>query len=170
MLVKKEKSEDLMFYRMVEMNEAYAKNITKWRYKDHYSVYNFEDNEETLNELLTQEYYAVLDKNSMLIGFFCVKEAAIVPYGKKYHVYDDDNYLDIGLGIKPSLVGKRRGYPYLRFGLDYFKQKYNTNHFRLTVLDFNKRAIHLYHKIGFKIENYFKSQKDHYFLVMTLVD
>lgn len=159
-----------MSYQMVKMNEKHAREIMHWEYKNDLAIYNLEDNEETLDELLKLDYFSVLDENNHLIGFFCIKEAAIVPYGKAYHVYEKEGYLDIGFGLNPKLIGKRKGSPLFQFGLEYFKKNEKANRFRLTVLDFNKKAIHIYHQSGFKIENYFKSKMGHYFWVMTLED
>jgi len=168
-LVKSKRGKN-MSYQMLEMNETYAKKIMNWEYEGAHSIYNLENNEETLKELLQMDYYAVLSPKGCLVGFFCINEAATVPQGNAFHVYDNHDYVDIGLAMNPKLVGKRKGYAFLRFGLDYFKKHHKINHFRLTVLDFNKQAIHIYHQAGFKIENYFNSINEHYFLVMTLID
>ncbi len=159
-----------MPYKVVDMSEKYAREIMNWRYEGILSIYNLEENEETLKELLTKEYYAVLDTKNNLIGFYCAGEAATVPYGNEFHIYDNKDFLDIGLGLKPEYIGKRYGYPFLNCCLNFLKKKYNVNQFRLTVFDFNKQAINVYHKAGFIIENYFKSENGFYFLVMTLVD
>ncbi|QVK18215.1 GNAT family N-acetyltransferase [Mycoplasmatota bacterium] len=159
-----------MNYQMVKMNEKYAREIINWQYEGSLSIYNMEDNQESLDELLSLDYYSVIDVEGNLIGFFCTKEAAIVPYGNTFHVYDKTDYLDIGFGMNPKLIGKGKGYSLFQFGLNYFKKNYNVNQFRLTVLDFNHKAIHIYNKSGFEFENQFKSKTGHTFFVMTLVD
>ncbi len=157
-----------MSYQIEPMNECYAKEIMHWKYEDILSIYNFEDNAETLNELLTKNYYTVIDDNNDILGFFCSEDAAIVPYGNEYQVYDDKNYLDIGLGMNPVFINRGRGYPFLKMILNYFRKENHIHQFRLTVFDFNKRAIYIYHQAGFKIEDFFHAPNGHYFLVMTL--
>jgi len=158
-----------MSYTVMAMSEIYAQKIIKWKYKGILSIYNFKENDETINELLTKEYYVVLDTKAKIVGYFCTGESAIVPKGKKFGVYDDTSFVDIGIGLSPRLIGKGKGYPFFMFCLDYIR-KMNNNRFRLTVLDFNKRAIHIYHKAGFIIDNYFKSDNEKYYLVMILLD
>lgn len=159
-----------MQYKVVPMNRIYAKEIISWRYEGDLAIYNLDDNEETLTEILTKDYYGVIDGKENLIGFFCTGDAAIVPYGKQFNVYDDTNFLDIKIGIKPELIGKRKGFPFVKFCLDFLKKNDKVRQFRLTVGDFNKKAISVYHEVGFIISNYFQSESGSYYLVMTLID
>ncbi len=159
-----------MHYSVVKMNENYAREVIKWRYTGVHEVYSFEDNEETFNELVNLDYYVVINSNNELEGFFCMGKAAIVPYGKRFGVYDDRSYLDIGIGLNPENVGKRKGYPFFMYCINYIKKEFKINRFRLTVYDFNKSAIQVYHRSGFQIVNFFMGTTGNYFLIMTLID
>lgn len=156
-----------MDYQILPMKEIFAKIISNWVYKQPFSVYNMDGTKEDEEELLTQNYYVVVNEFDDIFGFFCIGLSAQVPYGNKFNVYNDKNYLDIGLGMNPKYIGQGMGNWFLNFGLTYFEKKYQNNKFRLTVLDFNERAIHLYHNNGFKISNYFNALNNRIFIVMN---
>ncbi len=48
------------------------------------------------------------------------------------------------------MCGKGQGYKFLRYGLSYAIDTFSENRFRLTVADFNVRAIKAYKKVGFE--------------------
>ncbi len=133
------------------MTRAYAVAICGWEYEAPYAVYNLHQNEDTLEELTNGDYYACLDPNDILLGFFCFGKSA------RISTAEPDAYkpgmLDIGLGMKPSLCGKGKGYAFMTAGLDFAKNKFSPTCFRLTVAVFNKRAIRLYERAGFRVSS-----------------
>jgi [ribosomal protein S18]-alanine N-acetyltransferase len=135
------------------MTEEYSKQILSWKYEAPYDFYNNEETSESLNELLENPYYAVLSHDQELVGFFCIGSAAQVPYGSTVGAYNED-LKDIGIGMNPSLTGQGFGMQFFSFILSYILETYQLESIRLTVAKFNKRAIHLYKKLGFvtKIE------------------
>lgn len=135
------------------MTEEYARQILTWKYEAPYDFYNNEESSESLNELLENPYYAVLNQNNELAGFFCMGKAAQVPFGYTVGAYSED-LTDIGIGMNPALTGQGFGAPFFSFILSYIQENYKVNSFRLTVAKFNHRALHLYMKLGFvkKIE------------------
>lgn len=141
-----------------------AKQIIKWKYESPYDLYNFEFSEESLNELLDGTYFEVIEKD--LIGYFCYGKSAQVPPGNDLGAYDK-NYVDIGLGLKPILCGKRSGKKFIENGIDYALENYNCEGIRLTVAEFNKRAYKVYNLLGFK-ETIRFSKKERVFIVMEL--
>ena len=133
------------------MNTKIAFEISKWIYDGPYLLYSFQNTEETINELMNYEYYfANRNPGNELFGFFCFGEAALVP------TYEKEAYneiaLDIGLGMKPEFCGRGLGFGFLCAGLEFAKMNKleGRSKIRLTVADFNKRAIRLYEKAGFK--------------------
>jgi [ribosomal protein S18]-alanine N-acetyltransferase len=130
------------------MTEEYAKQILTWKYEAPYDLYNNEESSESLNELLENPYYVVLNTDETLIGFFCIGSAAQVPFGNTVGAYTED-ISDIGIGMNPTLTGKGFGAEFFSFILSYILETYKVNSLRLSVAAFNQRAIHLYTKLGF---------------------
>jgi len=60
--------------------------------------------------------------------------------------------------MRPDLTGKGMGLNFLYKGLKFAKETFLSTHIRLTVVTFNKRAIKVYEKSGFKKEKIFKSE------------
>lgn len=136
------------------MNVDLARKILSWQYEEPYNFYNNEVNEEGINEFLSGSYQAITDDKGKLFGFLCTGEAAQVPAGNKYGVYHN-SFIDIGLGMHPDYTGKGYGYEFMLFIIKYVKGNYIGIPMRLTVATFNKRAIHLYEKMGFvKLEKF----------------
>jgi [ribosomal protein S18]-alanine N-acetyltransferase len=130
------------------MTEEYAKQILTWKYEAPYDFYNNEESSESLNELLENSYYALLNTDNTLIGFFCIGSAAQVPFGRTVGAYSED-ICDIGIGMNPSLTGQGFGAEFFSFILSYILETYKIESLRLSVAAFNQRAIHLYTKLGF---------------------
>lgn len=139
-----------MIYFLSAMTHEYALNISQWTYENEYSIYSFEQNKETIDELLNGDYIACTDTSNNLVGYFCQGKSAQIPTKERY-CYSNDR-LDIGLGMHPTLCGKGNGYDFALCGIKYFTQQKSDAQLRLTVACFNKRAISLYKKIGFAVE------------------
>ena len=61
--------------------------------------------------------------------------------------------LDIGLGLSPEICGQKAGSSFLEAGMDYARANWGMVEFRLSVADFNIRAIKVYGKVGFIARN-----------------
>ena len=129
------------------MNENKARHTLAWTYEEPYDFYNNEETDEALEEMLDGSYYALLNEHDV-VGFFCIGENAQVPIGHQFGVYVDD-FVDMGLGMHPSLVGKGNGTAFCTYILQFIEKQYVGKSIRLTVANFNKKAIHLYEKLGF---------------------
>lgn len=91
---------------VLPMDEEMAKETLSWRYEAPYELYNNEINQETVKERLSNNYKIVFDdKENVVFGYFCTGEAAQVPAGYRYGVYDEQ-FIDIGLGMNPAYTGK----------------------------------------------------------------
>ncbi len=130
------------------MDRAVALKISSWKYSEPYDFYNMDD-EGGVDELLNGTYFKVLE-NDMLIGYCCFGKSAIVPIGLQRGAYPENGTVDVGLGMRPDLTGHGRGYAFVSSILEFALSEYNFNQFRLTVAQFNMRAIALYKKLGFK--------------------
>ncbi|TQR19432.1 GNAT family N-acetyltransferase [Psychrobacillus vulpis] len=139
-----------------KMNEKMANDILNWKYDKPYDFYNNELTDEEMKERLDGSYFALVDEFNELIGFLCIGETAQVPIGNQFGVYTD-NFVDMGLGMNPKLVGKGNGFEFCSFIIKFIEEKYKSTPIRLTVAKFNLRAIHLYEKLGFVMENEFST-------------
>lgn len=139
------------------MDEDIAWNIATWQYEPPYDFYNSEQSHETIDEMLDGSYYAVLNEEQEVIGFYCTGQSAIVPAGYTVHAYED-GYIDMGLGMHPALVGQGNGYAFGLYIIGQIKEKYDKP-LRLTVASFNKRAIRLYKKLGFVEDKVFHTSR-----------
>ena len=128
-----------------KMTKSQAIEILNWRYPPPYDLYNQEETTEALAELMDQSHRAIVDQAGHLIGFYCTGQPAQVPKGHEFNVYENA-YLDIGLGMKPELTGKKLGREFLAFIL----KEIESTTLRLTVATFNQRAIRLYEAFEFK--------------------
>ena len=138
------------------MNEETATNILNWQYEKPYDFYNNEVTDEAMQELLDGTYYVLVDELKELIGFYCIGKSAQVPIGNRFGVYLDD-YVDMGLGMNPNLVGKGNGFEFCSYIMKFIEENYQDTPIRLTVAKFNQRAIHLYEKLGFVLEHEFST-------------
>jgi [ribosomal protein S18]-alanine N-acetyltransferase len=138
------------------MTREFAQEILTWRYEHPYDFYNNEPNEEGFNELMTKGYFAVVNEEGKLFGFYCIGEAAQVPAGRAAGAYDYDAS-DIGIGMKPEHTGKGKGRSFFQFVLEMIAKDHSGIPLRLTVAKFNKRAIKLYENNGFYTKSEFNS-------------
>ncbi|TMW71121.1 GNAT family N-acetyltransferase [Alteribacter natronophilus] len=156
-------------YTITKMTQHYAEQILFWRYPPPYDLYDLDPTQECLEELLSGVYYACLGHDGGLAGYCCTGEEARVPGGYDAGVYDTDAYLDIGLGMKPSLTGRGRGRLFLSAVLSFLGELHSTERFRLVVIKKNERAIRLYENAGFDPDQSFLSPVNgtpHSFLCM----
>ena len=140
------------------MNIKRAKEIACWVYEEPYSIYSFDGNDHAIDELMDGTYYYALNDCNALIGYICLGRSACVPAGFAAGVYQRNDVIDFGLGMRPDLCGKGQGISFLKAGLDYTKNLIDNNKLRLTVASFNKRAISVYEKMGFLKQDSFKKQ------------
>ncbi|CAG9621502.1 hypothetical protein BACCIP111883_02275 [Sutcliffiella rhizosphaerae] len=132
-----------------QMNKNTAINILQWIYEKPYDFYNNSVTQENIDEMMDGSYKYLIDEKQEILGYFCTGKAAQVPAGHKTNVYKQDA-IDIGLGMNPKFIGQGNGYKFCTFIINYFFESAPESTLRLSVAIFNKRAIHLYEKLGFK--------------------
>ncbi len=160
-----------MEYDVKQMDREHGVLISKWIYKEPFSIYSMDGSEECLNELLHGFYFMVNDEDKNLIGYLCFGASARVPAGNLFEVYNDKDCMDIGLGINPALCGQGLGKNFMSCGLDYARRFLAAKRFRLTVASFNTRAVKVYESVGFRKITSFVRKSDGgevEFWVMTL--
>ncbi|AIF42587.1 GNAT family N-acetyltransferase [Virgibacillus sp. SK37] len=154
-----------MKLKTVPMDVEIAMSILNWKYDKPYDFYNNELTEEALHEFINGNYFTIVDERERLIGFYCTGTAAQVPAGNRVEAYKEEK-LDIGFGMNPVLTGQGKGYSFCDYIFKTIGQNSPDLPQRLTVATFNKRAIHLYKKFGFKQENEFNTERAT-FITMT---
>ena len=134
----------------------HVKKIIEWQYKEPYDIYNLEDDEEILDSFMSRHCYVLTHNYGEIIGYYYYGQEATITFSST-KAYEDNSYIDIGLGLNPKYVSCGIGPWFLNHGIDYFSNLLNYNKFRLTVLENNVRALKLYTKVGFKISYIFPS-------------
>lgn len=136
-----------MQFTKQKMDKAKALEILRWNYGEPYDFYNNEASEESLNELLDGSYEAVF-ADGKLVGFLCAGKGAQVPKGIAEGAYPE-GFIDIGIGMDPELTGQGNGHRFFGYAASAIQSEHPELRLRLTVAEFNVRAIHLYKKFGF---------------------
>jgi [ribosomal protein S18]-alanine N-acetyltransferase len=153
-----------MRFTFRQMKEQDARAIAEWHYEGLYAFYDWDQDADDLAELLNprsweEKYYAVLDEQGELAGFFTFTK--------------DGETVEIGLGLRPDLTGKGKGVglEFVQAGLEFAKSEYAVSAFCLRVATFNRRAIHVYEKAGFRPVRVFMQETNggkHEFLKMVM--
>ncbi|MFU8690632.1 GNAT family N-acetyltransferase [Rossellomorea sp. FS2] len=145
-----------MNWTITELNREAAEEILAWKYEPPYDFYENERSEEAVAELSGGEYRLVLDESGQIYGFFCTGSSAQVPIGHEFDVYPDD-HVDFGLGMNPTFTGKGTGAAFTAFILKEIRRDTSLP-IRLSVATFNKRAIAVYEKLGFRKADDFRTR------------
>jgi len=158
-------------FRVVPMTREYALFMRSWEYEAPYTFYNNADTDEEswTDELLDGSYFAVLNDDGMLAGHYAYGPNATLPAGHAVGAYDTPA-LDVGLGLRPDLTGHHLGLAFTHGCLEYARAHFNPTSFRLSVVEWNKRAIRTYERAGFSVETSFRSstgEDEVVFVVMT---
>lgn len=158
-------------FRVVPMTREYALIMRSWEYEPPYTFYNNvnADIETWIEELLDGSYYAALNDDGHLAGHYAYGPNATLPAGHSVGAYDMPA-LDIGLGLRPDLTGHGLGLAFTCGCLEYARAQLDPVAFRLSVVEWNQRAIRTYERVGFTRETSFRRShgKDEVvFLVMT---
>lgn len=135
-----------MRFDIEPLSQSDAEAIASWHYEGEYAFYDAEADAEDLAELLDpalrgDTMFAVRDDAGELVGFFA------------FQITDD--VVDFGLGLHPDLTGKGLGEHFVRAGLDFAQSRFSPKTIQLRVAAFNKRAIKVYERVGFReVEHY----------------
>jgi ribosomal-protein-alanine N-acetyltransferase len=118
-----------------------AQAIAAWRYDEPYSFYDWDRDPDDLAELLDpaqwgRRYFSVDGADGRLAGFLVIKPA--------------DGVAEIGLGLRPALTGRGLGAAFLDAGLRFAVERCGPCSFALAVAAFNRRAITVYERAGFR--------------------
>jgi ribosomal-protein-alanine N-acetyltransferase len=146
-------------FKFRPVDETSARLFVKWRYDPPYDVYDEdpEDLERTVQYFLDPQIccFTVTDAAGRLVAFCTFGPDGRVPGGD----YSGDA-LDIGMGVRPDLTGQGRGLTYVDAVLCFARRTFSPRAFRVTVAEFNKRALRVWEKVGFRQVQRFERKKD----------
>ena len=135
-------------YHFSPITAEEASTVLSWRYTDVAIQLqpNTDDFEEDLQALLlpAYHYHAMHDASGDLVGFCCFGEDAQVA-GGDYAL----PALDVGMGMRPDLVGQGRSSGFLREILDWGYALFAPEIFRSTVAAVNQRSQRMFARAGF---------------------
>jgi len=132
-----------------------AFTIAGWRYPGEYKFYDIGlvsllsalVAEKLLGVINVLKYYAVFDTQGKIMGIF-----TFTRFGKT---------VELGLGIRPDLMGHGVGLAFIRAGMDYAQELFHPQTYKLEVATFNKRAIKVYERAGFVRKRTYMKQTEH---------
>lgn len=138
--------------------EEDADAILEWQYSGELAAYGFatadpDERAEERHDLLdpANGYHAARTRNGELVGFCCFGPDAQVP-GGDYR----EPALDVGLGLRPDLVGRGLGGAFVAAILDFSRRELAPPLFRLTIATWNRRATLVYERAGFRAAGRFR--------------
>jgi ribosomal protein S18 acetylase RimI-like enzyme len=136
------------------MTEEYAREISYWRYKGEYAVYNTPSYEEMIqknsglvNPDKKENYHCFINEDGKLIAYLNLLKR-------------DNNTIFLGIGLAPEFCGKGIGKEILKEGIKIAEVKYRDCSIELQVRSWNKRAVKCYKSAGFVITKT-ETIKDH---------
>jgi ribosomal-protein-alanine N-acetyltransferase len=140
--------------QIAPMTARHAAGILSWRYPAPYDCYNVTDGDPGYYLDPANGMFAVLSGGE-LIGFRSFGPDGRVPGGAY-----DDSALDTGGGLRPELTGRGLGRSVITAGLEFGRQRFAPDAFRVTVASFNVRALRVVTSLGFRPASSFTASTD----------
>ena len=147
------------------MNFADAHNISSWHYPDDYSIYDVDADPQLQSAIYDEKnwgtkLFSVFNGGDQLIGILSFEYDA------------SKQYVELGLGLKPELVGQGMGQSFAEACVHLVQVFYPDTTIILHVACFNQRAIKVYERVGFGKTNIRERKingKEYIFQEMILV-
>ncbi|HJR78640.1 MAG TPA: GNAT family protein [Anaerolineales bacterium] len=148
-------SNERMILSFHPLDEESARAILTWEYEPPYDIYNLgsSEPEETLRYLLDPQYdfYGMYGPQGDLEAF-----SSFGPDGRVSGGDYSLPALDIGLGVRPDLTGQGHGFAYVNAVIQFAASTYNPDRLRVTIAGFNRRALRVWEKAGFRVTQKFQ--------------
>jgi RimJ/RimL family protein N-acetyltransferase len=128
-----------MTYRLTPLTVEQGEAMATWSYPGPWSVYD------TSGPIDPAEgFWAVVDDADDVVGFACFGVEARVP-----GLDEAPGVLDVGVGMRPDLVGQGRGREFARAVLDHGAAVSGLTRLRAVVQEWNARSRRLLAGLGF---------------------
>lgn len=130
-------------YRFEKLNEEYFNQIATWKYEGEFSIYDMENHETKLSELLEQENYeffvGINEEVGELVGYI--------------ECFYKDGVLEVGHGLNPSFMGKRLSYDFILESIEFAIEfhDYTGDAIKVCIEPFNTLARKVYSRVGFNV-------------------
>jgi ribosomal-protein-alanine N-acetyltransferase len=121
---------------------ADAETIATWRYEGQWDVYDPRPDDRLSAEV---GYQAVVDGAGDLVGFVCLGQEARVP-----GLTEADGIADIGVGMRPDLVGQGLGRAFGTAVLSHLARCRGETRLRAVIQSWNQRSLRLAQGLGFR--------------------
>jgi [ribosomal protein S18]-alanine N-acetyltransferase len=148
-----------MLFIFKPMDEASTYKFVAWRYEPPYDIYNLGNppTEEDIQYFLDPQntYHSITDESGNLLAFCSFGADGQVPGGD----YSADA-LDIGLGVRPDLTGQGDGSLFVDAVIGFARDTFAPTVLRVTVAEFNQRALRVWEKAGFRRVQIFQRNGD----------
>ena len=127
-----------------------AGDILTWRYEGVRSVYDLPGGEAALRELQEPLNYALCETfGGKLLAFATLGPAAGLPLSELAGIYEDENYTDIAVGLRPERCGRGLGKYIVSAAVLLAGRLFPGDGFRVTVARNNPAALTIYKAFGF---------------------
>ncbi|MDD9349966.1 GNAT family N-acetyltransferase [Mumia sp.] len=151
--------------QIVELTREHADDVATWSYLEPQGCYDLTGMHPRRFADLSQGFWALLHEGRF-IGYRCYGAQARVP-GYDY----DDDALDTAGGLRPELTGQGLGQAAMAVGLEFARERFAPAAFRVTVTEFNVRALKVVDALGFVPIDKFESPDDgHTYVVLVCRD
>ena len=128
-------------FRPMRVRDALA--ASRWRYPVEYALYDL-----SLTELL---FFAIFRAPLRTLGVYPLSVAtADDPFISVFSLIRRGDDVEIGVGMRPDLMGHGLGLELMLQGMDYARKLLHPATFSLDVATFNRRAIVVYERAGFQ--------------------
>jgi RimJ/RimL family protein N-acetyltransferase len=114
------------------MNDADFADMAAWRYEPPYDFYD----SDPVPVLDPERFFAVRDDAGTFVGHYYFEQKGTV--------------LEYGIGLRPELTGRGAGPAIFRAGLEFARARFAPTTITLAVAAFNRRAITVYERAGFR--------------------
>ena len=113
--------------RVEAWRDEYAREVVSWHYEPPYDFYDAAsdpaDAAEMADPTYAERYRAVVDDDGSVAGFWYFRPR--------------DDEVEVGLGLRPDLTGGGRGAAFSNAALEYARERWSPQRFRLFVAAWN---------------------------------